>query len=82
MAEKKNSKARIAANNRYNAKAYDRINLAVSKGNKEQLQTIAHSCGETVNEFVNKSLEQRIRREHPEADYNFKYTDNEKSEGQ
>ena len=29
MYENKNSKARIAANNRYNAKKYDRINIAV-----------------------------------------------------
>lgn len=31
MAENKNSRARIEANNRYNAKAYDRINVACRK---------------------------------------------------
>ena len=35
MAENKNSRARIEANNRYNAKAYDRINVAVPKGRKD-----------------------------------------------
>ena len=29
MAERKNSEARIRANNKYNEKAYDRINIAV-----------------------------------------------------
>jgi hypothetical protein len=34
MPERKNSAARIRANNRYNEKAYDRINIAVPKGGK------------------------------------------------
>lgn len=38
MAEKKNSEARIKANNRYNEKAYDRINIAVPKGKRLSLQ--------------------------------------------
>ena len=38
MAEKKNNEARIEANNRYNEKAYDRINIAVPKGKNLSLQ--------------------------------------------
>ena len=41
MAENKNSRARIEANNRYNAKAYDRINVAVPKGRKDIIKAHA-----------------------------------------
>lgn len=34
VAERKNSEARIRANNKYNDKAYDRINIAVPKGQR------------------------------------------------
>ena len=73
MSENKNSKARIAANNRYNEKAYDRINIAVKKGNKEALQIIADNMGESINVFANTAIEQRIKRECPSAEYTFKH---------
>jgi hypothetical protein len=56
MTENKNSPARIRANNRYNAKAYDRINIAVPKGRKQAIKTYAASKGETVNGFVNNLI--------------------------
>ena len=65
------NKARIAANNRYNEKAYDRINIAVKKGNKEALQIIADNMGESINVFANTAIEQRIKRECPNAEYNL-----------
>ena len=48
MAENKNSRARIEANNRYNAKAYDRINVAVPKGRKDIIKAHAEKNGESV----------------------------------
>ena len=57
--------------NRYNAKVYDRINLTIKKGNKEALQAIADSCGESVNAFINTAIEQRIKSERPGAEYAF-----------
>lgn len=54
--EKKNSTARIQANNRYNAKAYDRLNIAIPKGRKEDVEEHARSKGETVNSLVNALL--------------------------
>ena len=48
MAENKNSRARIEANNRYNAKAYDRINVAVPKGRKDIIKAHAEKNGEIV----------------------------------
>lgn len=56
MSENKNSEARIKANNRYNAKAYDRINLAVPKGQKAAIEAHAKSRGESVNGLVNGLL--------------------------
>ena len=56
MPENKNSKARIAANNRYNAKAYDRINIAVPKGKKEEIQNYAKEHGESLNGFINRVI--------------------------
>lgn len=66
MPENKNSKARIAANNRYNAKAYDRINLAVPKGQKEQIQAAASRQGQSLNAYIVGAVNARMEREQPE----------------
>lgn len=63
MAENKNSKARIEANNRYNAKAYDRINVAVPKGRKDIIKAHAEKNGESVNGFVNRAIDETIQRD-------------------
>ena len=44
MKEKK-SKASTRAKNKYNAKAYDRINIAIKKGSKAKIQAHAASKG-------------------------------------
>lgn len=62
MAENKNSKARIEANNRYNAKAYDRINIAVPKGQKEIIKAHAEQNGESINGFVNRAIDETMQR--------------------
>lgn len=56
MSENKNSEARIRANNRYNAKAYDRINIAIPKGRKQAVEAHAKHRGESVNGLVNGLL--------------------------
>ncbi len=63
MAERKNSEARIKANNRYNEKAYDRINIAVPKGRKDLIKAHAESHGESVNGFVNRAIDETMERE-------------------
>ena len=55
--ENKNSKARIAANNKYNAKTYDRINIAVPKGKKEKIRIYADEHGESINSFINRAID-------------------------
>lgn len=63
MPENRNSKARIAANNRYNEKAYDRINLAVPKGQKERIQAVAARQNLSINAYVGKLIDEALERE-------------------
>ena len=49
---RKNSAARIAANNKYAAKTYDRINLAVKKGMKDEIADRAASLGKSTNAYI------------------------------
>lgn len=59
----KNSNAKIAANNRYTLKAYDRINLAVKKGQKDIIQKYANAAGQSVNGFIISAIAEKIERE-------------------
>lgn len=63
MPENKNSAARIKANNAYNAKAYDRINIAVPKGDKAKIQAHAEKQGESVNGFVKRAINETMERD-------------------
>ena len=63
MNERKNSEARIKANNRYNEKTYDRINIAIPKGRKAELQAIATTKGESLNKYVTTAIDERIARD-------------------
>ena len=67
MPEKKNSDARIRANNRYNEKAYDRINIAVPKGKKEIIQTHAKEQGKSLNGYINEAIDNQMERDKKEG---------------
>ena len=56
-------KTSAKAKNAWIAKAYDRINLTVPKGQKETIQSAAAACGESVNGFIGKAIAQRLERE-------------------
>ena len=60
--ENKNSAAKIAANNRYNAGAYDKLTVAVPKGTKELILNQGH----TINGYINKLIADDIAKEKPE----------------
>ncbi len=49
-------KTSAAVKNRYNAKAYDRINIVVPKGQKETIEAAAKAAGESVNGYVNRAV--------------------------
>lgn len=57
------SKAQQKATNRYIAKAYDRINLTVPKGEKEAIQAHAEKKGESVNGFIGRAIRETIERD-------------------
>lgn len=45
---------------KYNAKAYDRINIAVPKGRKAKIQAIAEQRGQSINAYINKIIEEAL----------------------
>ena len=64
MAEqKKNSDARIKANNRYNEKAYDRINIAVPKGKKAIIAIHAQRKEKSLNAYISEAIDEKIERD-------------------
>lgn len=57
------SKKQQACVNRYNAKAYDRINLVVKKGTKELIKEHAERRGESTNAFINRAIDETMARD-------------------
>ena len=49
--------------NRYIAKAYDRINLTIPKGQKEVIKAHAETQGESVNGFINRAIKETMERD-------------------
>ncbi len=62
MAYKDKSKT-IAYNNDFIAKAYDRINLTVPKGRKDEIKSHAERHSESVNGFINRAIDETIERD-------------------
>lgn len=60
-------KTSSASHNKYIAKAYDRINLTVYKGEKEIIQAHAIERGESVNGFINRAIKETIERDKTQA---------------
>jgi len=56
-------KASTRAQNRYIAKAYDRVNLTLPKGHKEIVQAHASAHGESVNGFIGRAISEAIERD-------------------
>lgn len=56
----KNSPAKIAANNRYTAKAYDRITCLVPKGQRMTVQAAAAAASVSVNQYMISALLARM----------------------
>jgi len=49
--------------NRYATKAYDRINLQVKKGRKDEIKAAADAANESLNGYVTVAIDQRMERE-------------------
>ena len=63
MGEGKVSKKQQACVNRYIEKTYDRINLTVKKGKKEAIKARAAAQGMSVNDFINRAIDEKLARE-------------------
>jgi len=49
--------------NRYNAKAYDRIEVVVPKGQKDIIKAHAAAMGESVNAFILRAITQAMEQD-------------------
>ena len=47
---------------KYNAKAYDRLYPFVPKGRKAEIQAVADTLGESLNDFIVKAIDERMDR--------------------
>ena len=57
------SKAQQKATNKYISKAYDRVNLTLPKGQKDEIQAHAAGQGESVNAFINRAIVEAMERD-------------------
>lgn len=53
----------IAYQNKYISEKYDRIGLTMPKGQKGIIQKKAAAAGESVNEYINRAIRERMERE-------------------
>lgn len=61
MAIKSDAQRRAVA--KYNAANYERIELRVKRGRKDELKAHAEGMGESLNEFINRALDEQIERD-------------------
>lgn len=54
------SKAQQKAVNKYIRENYDRINVNMSKGKKEKIQTHAAQLGMSVNAYINAAIDEKM----------------------
>lgn len=55
--------AQTRASNKYHAEKYDRLYPFVPKGRKAEIQAAADAAGETLNEYIVNSIDQRMERD-------------------
>ena len=56
------SKTSAAVKKRYNDKTYDRIEIVVPKGQRDVIKAYAAERGESVNAFINRLIEQEMKK--------------------
>ena len=63
--------ARTKANNKWNAKANDRVNLVLKKEaspTKDEVQAAADANGESLNAYIVEAIRQRLESDMPTED--------------
>lgn len=61
------SKAQQKAVNKYVRENYDRINVNMPKGKKEEIQAHAAKLGMSVNAYINAAIDEKMTRESAES---------------
>lgn len=64
------TKASQKAVNKYISKNYDRINLTMPKGRKEEVKAAAGRAGESLNEYINRAVTVRMQRDEENSEKN------------
>ena len=54
---------KVAYDNAYIAKSYDRVNLTLPKGQKDVIRAHAESRGESVNAFIQRAIAEAMERD-------------------
>lgn len=54
------SEARKRANEKYNAKAYEQIQVRVKIWKKSEIKACADLLGQSVNEFINEAIDEKM----------------------
>ncbi|MCD7821303.1 MAG: type II toxin-antitoxin system HicB family antitoxin [Clostridiales bacterium] len=57
------SKKQQASVNKYIKNNYDRINIVVPKGKREELKEHAKSMGESLNAFLSRAADEQVKRD-------------------
>ena len=57
------TKAQQKATAKYKEKVYDRMEILLPKGKKAELQAHAADCGESLNGFVNRAVDETVERD-------------------
>lgn len=60
------SKAQQKATNKYINKAYDRVNLTLPKGKKEEIKSHVEGRRESVNGFIARAIDYQMERDKEE----------------
>lgn len=61
--KKKVSEAQRRAVAKYNAANYDRVELRLDKGRKEEVKAHADTQGESLNAFINRAIAETMARD-------------------
>lgn len=61
MTEKPKRKAKWQ--NDYISRSYDRVNLTMPKGRKDEVKAHADTRGESLNAFINRAIDSQIQRD-------------------
>lgn len=60
---KKEEFNQIKYQNEFNKANYDRVEVVVKKGEKAVIKEIAKAAGQSVSEYINQAIKERMKRE-------------------